>query len=87
MSNTKSTQGQIDKPRIQGEGDYEAAKNYREATRKFIESGKVDAAERKAREQDPAEGEAAERAGRQRAREEDPTLHRDYRKGTAKPKS
>ena len=31
---------------IQGEGNYEAAKEYDEAQRKFVKSGKVDAAAR-----------------------------------------
>jgi hypothetical protein len=69
-----------DKPRNQGEGDRESAERYNEDTREFVESGQVDEAARKAEEQDPAEGEKAEEAGRERAKEVDPAVHRDYRK-------
>lgn len=64
--------------KIQGEGDRESARQYNEATREFVESGKVDEAVRRARDQDPDEAERAEKAGRERAREEDPAVHRDY---------
>ncbi len=71
-----------EKPRNQGEGDREAAKRYSEETREFVDSGKVDEAAQRAKEQDPAEGEAAEKAGRERAKEVDPAVHRDHRKPT-----
>lgn len=74
--------GERDKPRNQGEGDREAAKRYSEDTREFIDSGKVDEAARAAEKQDPAEGEAAEKAGKARARELDPAVHRDHNKPT-----
>lgn len=64
----------------QGEGDREAAKHYNEATREFVKSGKVDRAAERAAEQDPQEAERSERAGRERAKEEDPAVHRDYDK-------
>ena len=67
-----------DRNQQQGEGDREADRHYRESTRDFVESGKVDEATEKAREQDPEEAREAEKAGRERAREEDPELHRDY---------
>ncbi len=66
----------------QGEGNREAAREYNEETREFVESGKVDEAAEKASEQDPGEAEAAERAGEERAREKDPEVVRDYRKPT-----
>lgn len=64
----------------QGEGDRESAKRYNEATRKFVESGKVDEAARKAAGQDPAEAKKSERKGRERAKEVDPAVHREYEK-------
>jgi hypothetical protein len=70
------------KPSIQGEGDKESAREYNEATRRFVESGKVDEAARSAGEQDPAEAEGAEQAGLERAKEKDPAVHRDYHKPT-----
>ena len=65
--------------RIQGEGDYEAAKKYNEAQRKFVKSGKVGAAARNAKPKSEAEAKEMERAeelGRSRAKEEDPTIKR-----------
>jgi len=62
----------------QGEGDREAAENYNEATREFVQSGKVEKAAERAAEQDPREAGRSEREGREHAREEDPAVHRDY---------
>lgn len=64
----------------QGEGDRESAKRYNEATQKFVESGKVDEAARKAAEQDPEEAKESERKGRERAKEVDPAVHRQFDK-------
>ena len=64
----------------QGEGDREAAAHYNEATREFVESGKVEEASERAAAQDPQEAESSERAGRERAKEVDPAIHRDYDK-------
>lgn len=64
---------------VQGEGNYDASRQYNEATREFVASGQVDAA---AREAAPADaGEAAEllqaeEAGKARAKEEDPAVDR-----------
>ncbi|MGD8307797.1 MAG: hypothetical protein PVG98_00050 [Chromatiales bacterium] len=69
-----------DKTRNQGEGDRESAERYNEDTREFVESGKVDEAAREAGDQAPAEGEKAEKAGRERAKEVDPAVHRSYDK-------
>jgi hypothetical protein len=66
-----------DKPNIQGEGDYESARRYDEATKRFVEEGKVGPAAQRARTDDPArtaELERAEQAGRARAKEEDRLL-------------
>ena len=72
-----------DRPdKMQGEGDKASARKYNEATRDFVESGKVEDAAEQAGGQDPAEAEQAEKSGRERAREQDPAVHRDYRKPT-----
>ncbi len=65
-----------------GEGDREADRHYRERTREFVESGRVEEAAKKAREQDSTEAEEAERKGRRRAKELDPEVHRDYDRPT-----
>jgi hypothetical protein len=64
----------------QGEGDRESAKRYNEDTREFVKSGKVDEAAARARGQDPQEASNSERAGKERAKEEDPAVHREYDK-------
>lgn len=64
----------------QGEGDRESAERYNQATREFVNSGKVDKAARDAAKQDPKEAERSERIGKQHAKEEDPSVERDYRK-------
>jgi hypothetical protein len=66
----------------QGEGDKEASRRYDEATRDFVESGKAEEAAQRAKGQDPKEAEQAERAGKERAAEVDPSVHRDYEKPT-----
>lgn len=71
-----------DKQRMQGEGDRESAKRYNEDTKKFVESGKVDEAARKAGQGDEAEMERAEDLGKKRAKEFDPAEDRDYSKPT-----
>lgn len=70
------------KPRNQGEGDRESAQRYNEETRKFVESGKVDEAARNAGKGDKQEMERAEQAGKDRAKELDPAVGRDYSKPT-----
>jgi uncharacterized protein (TIGR02284 family) len=68
------------KQRNEGEGNKTAAKEYNDATRKFVDSGKVDQkAEEAARARQGAERkdlERAERAGKSHAKEEDPALRR-----------
>lgn len=66
----------------QGEGDREADRHYRERTEEFVESGRVEEAAQRARDQDPEEARKAEEQGRSRAKEKDPEVHRDYRKPT-----
>jgi hypothetical protein len=67
---------------VQGEGDKASARRYNEATREFVESGRVEDAAERAAGQEPGEAAEAEEAGRERAREQDPAVHRDYSKPT-----
>lgn len=71
-----------DKSRNQGEGDLESGRRYNEKTQKFVESGKVDEAARKAGEGDKQEMERAEQSGKDRAKELDPAVERNYSKPT-----
>jgi len=71
-----------DDKKVQGEGDKEADRHYRERTREFVESGRVDEAAENARDQDPDEARKAEEEGRRRAKEMDPDVHRNYDKPT-----
>ena len=60
-----------DKPKVEGEGSYRATKDYNERTRKFIDSGKVKDAARKAEPKSAEEKHAmqkAERIGRSHAK-------------------
>jgi len=66
-----------DKDKVHGEGNYAASKQYNDATKKFVQSGKVGEAARKAAPADAQEAEdlrRAEDAGKRRAKEEDPEL-------------
>jgi hypothetical protein len=47
---------------LQGEGNYDAAKEFDDAEKKFVDSGKVDQAARDAEPKDEQEKEALERA-------------------------
>ena len=63
------------KTKVQGEGDYEAARRYDKSAQDFAQSGKVAEAARKAQPNDPKEAEAlkrAEEAGKSRSKGEDP---------------
>jgi hypothetical protein len=69
---------------VHGEGNYEASRQYNEATKRFVESGKVDEAAQKAKPGNAAEArdlENAEAKGKSRAKEEDPALRGDAAKG------
>ncbi len=64
---------------VQGEGNYDAAKEYDEAQRAFVKSGKVEQAARDSAPKSKAEEEEMQRAeqvGRSHAKEEDPALKR-----------
>ena len=66
---------------IQGEGNYDAARKYNSAQRKFVADGKVAAAAQAAAPRSDAESRdmmAAEEEGRRRAREEDPALVKSW---------
>jgi hypothetical protein len=63
----------------QGEGNREADRHYRDKTRDFVESGRVDDAAQKASPSSREEADElrrAEEAGRSRAKEEDPAVKR-----------
>lgn len=71
------------KDKLQGEGDRESARRYDEATKAFVESGKVKKqAETTAKisPEEERELEEADKAGKERAKEEDPAVRRDYSK-------
>lgn len=71
----RASQGQAN----QGEGNREADRHYRERTRDFVESGRVEEAARKARPESQREADEmrrAEETGRERAKEEDPAIRR-----------
>jgi hypothetical protein len=68
-------------PKIQGEGDYEAARRHRKRVNEFIENNDVEKAAVRAAPESPAEAEeleAAEEAGKERAKGEDPALRRGH---------
>jgi hypothetical protein len=65
--------------KVQGEGDYEATRRYRKRTEKYLESNDVAKAAARAAPRSQKEArtlEAAEAAGKKRARGEDPALRR-----------
>jgi hypothetical protein len=60
-----------DNDEVQGEGDYKSARNFNEAERKFVASGRVPPAARAAAPKSEAEQQemlAAEREGKRRAK-------------------
>ena len=74
---------------IQGEGNYKAAETYNKATKKFVESGKVEQAARNAEPRDQQEAEelkSAEAEGLSRAREEDPEVTQPHATPASTPK-
>lgn len=63
--------------KIQGEGDYKAARRHRASVEKFVKSGQVEDAARDAEPASPVEEVEmfdAERAGERRSKGEDPAL-------------
>lgn len=78
----------VSKSRMQGEGNYDASKEYDEKTKAFAESGKVEQAARAAAPrsaQDKEDMRKAEAEGRSRAKG-DPTSERDDGSSPARPK-
>ena len=66
------------KDKVEGEGSYKGTKDYNQRTEKFIDSGKVDEAARRAEPKSEEERHAmqkAERIGKQHAKGEDPALN------------
>jgi hypothetical protein len=66
-------------PKVQGEGDYEAARRYRKRVGEFIENNDVEKVAVRAEPgsaQEADELEAAEAEGKERAKGEDPALNR-----------
>ena len=64
---------------VHGEGNYAASRQYNDATKKFVESGKVDKAAHDAAptsDADALQMAAAEAEGKRHAKEEDPALSR-----------
>lgn len=64
--------------RIEGEGSYSGARQYNEATKKFVEEGRVEDAARKAQPRNAEEArkmKQAEEAGKRHAKGEDPALN------------
>ena len=60
-----------------GEGNYKASREYNEATKRFVESGRVEEAARDSEPADEREAkdlEQAEQPGRERAKDEDPAV-------------
>lgn len=71
----RSSSGQLDM--VHGEGNYKAAREFDDAQREFVQSGKLDEAIRNAAPESEAEKrelESAEELARRRAKEEDPAL-------------
>ncbi len=70
-----------DNKKIQGEGDYDAARNYRERTEDFVNSGNLQKQNQdleNIEESDLAELEEAERVGKSRVKDEDPELSANH---------
>jgi hypothetical protein len=64
-------------PKNQGEGDVEAARHYNQEQKRFVESGAVSDAAKRAEPSTDAEAEElldAEQQGRKKAKGEDPTV-------------
>src|SRR5690242_12339011 len=73
---------------VHGEGNYAATRQYDDATKKYVESGRVEDAARAAApksESEAREMDAAEAAGKRRAKGEDPALNRRGSADTPRP--
>ena len=68
-------------PKVQGEGDYEAARRHRKRVSEFIENNDVEKAAVRAAPETEAQAkelEDAEEQGKERAKGEDPALRRGH---------
>jgi hypothetical protein len=68
-------------PKVQGEGDYEAARRHRKRVSEFIENNDVEKAAVRAAPETEAEAKEladAEEQGKERAKGEDPALRRGH---------
>jgi hypothetical protein len=68
-------------PKVQGEGDYEAARRHRKRVGEFLENNDVEKAAVRAAPESAAEAEeleAAEEEGKKHAKGEDPALRRGH---------
>lgn len=73
---------------VHGEGNYAATRQYDDATKKYVESGRVEDAARAAAPKSQSEAremDAAEAAGKRRAKGEDPALNRSASADTPRP--
>ncbi|HET9645569.1 MAG TPA: hypothetical protein VFP68_19930 [Burkholderiaceae bacterium] len=64
-------------PDLQGEGNYTAGRHYNEATKQFVDSGKVDKAAASAKPESPKQErdmKRAEQEGKSHAKGEDPQI-------------
>src|SRR6478672_4563371 len=71
--------GQQAQKNVQGEGNYAASKQYNDATRDFVKSGRVDKAAKDAAptsDADALQMQAAEAEGKRHMKGEDPALNR-----------
>ena len=72
-----------DSDKEHGEGNYKASRQYNDATRQFVKSGRVEEAAENAKPRGPKEQEEmrkAEQAGRGKSKGEDPQLYKGSRK-------
>ena len=77
-----------DKSKVQGEGDYDAARRFDQAERRFVESGKVREGADKARPrnaEEQAEMDKAEDVGKSHSKGELPADEHTSGKGSGKP--
>ena len=73
------SEGSEPKQNVYGEGNYAASKQYNDATRQFVKSGRVDDAARADEPRSDADAlqmQAAEAKGKRHAKGEDPSLNR-----------
>jgi hypothetical protein len=73
---------------VHGEGNYAATRQYDDATKQYVESGRVEDAARAAAPKSEAEAremEAAEAEGKRHAKGEDPALNRGASSDTPRP--